>query len=224
MNKYLIYGLIDPITNELRYVGKSSDGLRRPKEHWRARDLHRLQDHCHRWVRSVFQKTKGPPEIIIIEETTKEELSNAEVFYIAYYKSLGADLTNLTAGGEGGGRPCKKIIRNDGVIFQSLREAAKSVNSSPGQVCFAIRKNYRVKGYEFKYLTQGHNMVWDCHKFPKHAVRVKRSDGKIFNSIKEAARDLGVKPSMICNAIRFNRKTRGYNFTNLGKAIVYASS
>lgn len=33
MSRFLIYGLVDPRTNEVRYVGRSSSGLVRPKHH-----------------------------------------------------------------------------------------------------------------------------------------------------------------------------------------------
>jgi hypothetical protein len=32
--KYLIYGLVDPRDNLVKYVGKSSKGLIRPKQHF----------------------------------------------------------------------------------------------------------------------------------------------------------------------------------------------
>lgn len=32
-SKFLIYGLTDPITDELRYIGRSSSGLNRPRQH-----------------------------------------------------------------------------------------------------------------------------------------------------------------------------------------------
>lgn len=37
--KYLIYGLRDPITEEIRYVGRSSSGLTRPKSHYSVSSL-----------------------------------------------------------------------------------------------------------------------------------------------------------------------------------------
>jgi hypothetical protein len=32
--QYIIYGLVDPETEELRYIGKSSTGMSRPKKHF----------------------------------------------------------------------------------------------------------------------------------------------------------------------------------------------
>ena len=36
-SKFLIYGLVDPRDGQLRYVGKSTSGLRRPRSHWYPR-------------------------------------------------------------------------------------------------------------------------------------------------------------------------------------------
>lgn len=44
----------------------------------------------------------APPKIVVLaEHETNEELSEDEQFFIAYLRSLGADLTNGTAGGDG---------------------------------------------------------------------------------------------------------------------------
>lgn len=97
MSKYLIYGLIDPRNQQLRYVGKSSVGLLRPQKFHSAK--------CRSWEMTLTNigLTK---EIEIFEELEegpgiRDRLNDAETFWIGYFKMIGADLTNLTKGGDG---------------------------------------------------------------------------------------------------------------------------
>lgn len=100
MKKNLIYILIDPFTQENRYVGKSTSGLSRPKQHFKAKEL-KGTTHKANWVKSVMAKGKLPIIYVIEEFDTKEELEEAEQFWIANFKFLGCNLTNATLGGEG---------------------------------------------------------------------------------------------------------------------------
>lgn len=90
-----IYALLDPYTNEVRYIGKTKYSL-----------THRLSGHLqskqnnHRcnWIASIVKQGKLP-NIILIEQTYHWE--EAEIFWISYFKFLGARLVNSTSGGEG---------------------------------------------------------------------------------------------------------------------------
>ena len=96
MTRYLIYGLIDPRNEGLRYIGRSSSGLNRPKAH--ERDT--TNSHKTRWIAQL--KAAGLTyEIEVLEVVESPDLLNeAECFFIAYFRSLGCRLTNLTDGGE----------------------------------------------------------------------------------------------------------------------------
>lgn len=92
MGNSFIYGLIDPRDNQLRYVGKTMVGLSRALSEHSAR--------CRNWIRSL--KRQGLKQIVwIIEELPPNELNDAEVFWIGCFRMVGANLTNLTRGGEG---------------------------------------------------------------------------------------------------------------------------
>lgn len=91
---FLIYGLIDPETKLLRYVGKSSVGIRRAHQKHSA--------HCENWRQEL--KTRGlKPEVIIIEDLNQDGsmLNEREMFWIGQHRQAGAPLTNLTVGGDG---------------------------------------------------------------------------------------------------------------------------
>lgn len=92
-----IYGLVDPETGEIRYIGKS------------IRPAQRLQNHmnevsnCHRshWLQSL--KRRGlRPELVILESVHGEwPWQESERYWIKRLKALGCRLTNNTSGGDG---------------------------------------------------------------------------------------------------------------------------
>jgi len=96
-SKYLIYGLVDPSTNQLRYIGLSTRGIGRPKAHlcdgpaFQKRYENSRFNKYQCWRQSLI-KLGIKPEIIVIEECSSiETLNEAEEFYIAYYKSIGCN-------------------------------------------------------------------------------------------------------------------------------------
>lgn len=97
-----IYTLSDPITKQVRYVGKTTVSLeRRLRGHIeKSRNLNNKW-HVAQWIRSLTSQGLVP-EIDKIREVELQYLNETEVFCIAEYKRLGCDLTNNTEGGDGG--------------------------------------------------------------------------------------------------------------------------
>ncbi len=94
-----IYGLVDPRTQTLRYVGKAKDPRRRYVVHLsRAK---RLRGHKEAWVESL-RNAGIRPEMVVIEEVKTSEWQTAERFWIGFFRHIGVDLVNGTAGGDGG--------------------------------------------------------------------------------------------------------------------------
>lgn len=101
MSKYHIYGLYDPSTGELRYIGKTKMTLARRLWHHikyaktSPKNLHKLN-----WIRKVLE-SGNEPIIAPIKETSEEDWRKDEMDCISYALRHGANLTNLTAGGDG---------------------------------------------------------------------------------------------------------------------------
>ncbi len=91
--RFLIYGLVDPRTHELRYVGKSCKGMIRPKERHHA--------HCRNWEENLLRQNLKPTIVVFHETDCADFLKEAEIFWIKYFRSIGCRLTNMTDGGEG---------------------------------------------------------------------------------------------------------------------------
>lgn len=92
--KSVIYALMHPLTNEVKYVGKTVVPKERFATHCRAQGETRNA----RWIRSIRPLK---PIMIVLEELLESESFSAEIWWIAYLKYLGIDLVNHTIGGEG---------------------------------------------------------------------------------------------------------------------------
>jgi len=92
-----IYGLIDPTTNQLRYVGKSISPYIRLRKHISERNKH--DSYKDRWVRKLIMNGVRP-ELLIIDIVCKHDWEFWEKFYISYFRGLGFKLTNSTEGGD----------------------------------------------------------------------------------------------------------------------------
>ena len=100
-SRFLIYGLTDPRTGEVRYIGQSSTGLVRPRGHGRPSVLASRHTHLYSWIRAV--RALGLEYGIRVLEWLpgRAPLPDAERRWIARGRRMGWDLTNHTSGGEG---------------------------------------------------------------------------------------------------------------------------
>lgn len=75
-------------------------------------NLRKYKHHCRNWVKSLVDRGLKP-EIVVLEEcSAPQDLIESEVWHIAYWRSIGANLTNLTDGGDGmtGHKPTKEAV------------------------------------------------------------------------------------------------------------------
>ena len=101
MNISYIYALLDPRSNEIRYVGKTINLRKRLARHCRAS---KRVSHKHCWIR-FLQKNGVKPTMKVLEEVINDDESvwqERERFWIAKFKSEGVQLTNADTGGRGG--------------------------------------------------------------------------------------------------------------------------
>lgn len=95
-----IYGLVDPRTNRIRYIGKADNPQRRLTNHLADARRGVVSVRC-RWLRKLM-KLGLVPTVEILEEVPVDRWDEAERWWIARL-SLSHDLTNGTHGGDGGG-------------------------------------------------------------------------------------------------------------------------
>lgn len=98
MKTTFIYTLSDPITKEVRYIGKANNIYSRFRSHLNEkRDIH---THKQRWIKLL--RDKGlKPIIEVIDEVPIEEWQFWEHWWYLIFKSWGFSLVNCTACGDG---------------------------------------------------------------------------------------------------------------------------
>ncbi len=102
-----IYILKDPVTGEIRYVGKTNDPEKRFLNHLSDREI----NHRTNWIKSLL-KREVTPAIEIIDEVLDEHWQQWEVAWIEYFREQGCPLLNGTPGGDG--PPCGENHPNFG--------------------------------------------------------------------------------------------------------------
>jgi hypothetical protein len=98
---HVVYVLVDPRTDAIRYVGYTNDPERRLRAHMKPSGL---RGHAHRenWLRSLRAEGVWPDLVVIAQRQTHEDIQEAEREAIARLRVAGHDLTNGTPGGDGG--------------------------------------------------------------------------------------------------------------------------
>jgi len=93
-----IYSLIDPINNNIRYIGKTITPLNeRLKVHINQSKKAIKPTHKEAWIKSLILKGERPI-IKLIEEVEIEKWVEREIYWIKHYPKL----TNISIGGDGG--------------------------------------------------------------------------------------------------------------------------
>lgn len=63
--KNIIYALCEPNTETIRYIGKSSTGLKRIKDHLKMSEYTK-NTHKSKWIYSLIKKGQTPTVIVIV--------------------------------------------------------------------------------------------------------------------------------------------------------------
>lgn len=95
-----IYKLIDPRTDEIRYVGKTETTLKKRYSVHLRDAKNGTEWYVSRWIRQLLSYDMLPV-MEVIEECFEETWAEREIYWIAYGRQMGWRLTNLTDGGDG---------------------------------------------------------------------------------------------------------------------------
>lgn len=94
--KTFIYILVDPRDGQVRYVGKFNDPQLRLRAHVSRCNM--SSSHLYNWI-SVLKRLLLRPQLFIVEHAPKTQWQDRERYWIAFFRSQGADLTNTVEGG-----------------------------------------------------------------------------------------------------------------------------
>ena len=92
-----IYGLADPESKEIRYIGKSERVNQRFKDHLNDKS----KTHKVNWITSLRRRGFVPDLVILEEILGAVDWQAREIFWIKKAKELGCRLVNSTDGGDG---------------------------------------------------------------------------------------------------------------------------
>jgi hypothetical protein len=129
-----IYGLVDPRTGFVRYVGKAYNPKRRRQAHMNPSSL-RPKTRKNHWIKSLLNDGRKP-ELILLEQIKECEWEDAERRWIAYYRNIPGypQLTNGTSGGDG----AQKGFKHKPESIEKMRIARKR------QVFYSEERNKKI--------------------------------------------------------------------------------
>lgn len=125
-----IYILVDPVTDQIRYVGKTTTPLtRRLKGHIEKSRDRNNKWHAAQWIRSLTDEGLVPI-IECVRDVEDQYINETEIFCIEEYKRLGCDLTNNTIGGDGGVTSVGRTHSAEALRKRTATRRARGINGS----------------------------------------------------------------------------------------------
>ena len=171
--KFVVYHMVDTSDNQIRYVGQTTNGIKRIVNHFTPFAL-KTKNRKNSWLKSLKIKGIKPLVFVAHKADSFEQLNELEKAQIDLFKKC-VNLTNLSDGGstkkplepkpkssylkwskkiakqKDNGTPSIAIKDQHGTVYQSISVAARQIGSTSSN----IRKHLNgihshVKGFKFK--------------------------------------------------------------------------
>lgn len=195
---YLIYALLDPNTKEIRYIGQTHNLKKRLVNHYTPSEF-KNKTHKVNWLRTLVKNGQKADVIVLEDNLSQLTIDEAEIFWIAYFKFIGANLVNGSIGGEGSMRgkfgkdhPRYGIPHTD--AFKQNQSIRMSGSNSP---------MYGVKGPDHprfgKPGLKGEKSP--RAKLTQHIVDQIRIDYDVIKSSRKVAAKYGINQKTVLNII-----------------------
>lgn len=181
MKKNFIYTLSHPITEEIRYIGKTNNIEKRFNKHLSNHGLLE-KSKKNNWIISLL-KDNLLPKIEVLDETTENNINELEIFYISLFRSWGFRLLNMTEGGDGASWVGKKHTKESKIKqlinssnrksvgqydlennlikeYHSIREAANETNSDRRHIsncCNKEKIHHTHNGFIWRFIEKINN-------------------------------------------------------------------
>lgn len=182
-----IYGLCDPDTNELRYIGLTGNGFKRISGHYNDCLLNYKYSAVKKWIKKLRSHNKIF-NVIYIEYFDEDgiHVDESERFWIQYFTAIGCNLLNHEKGGR---------VRSD----------------------LAHYKDSKSKSLKNRKKTKEHSLNIKKGQTREYGLKIQDDLGNFFNSLQEAADFYGSTKSTIQKAVYGQIKIhKGRVFTRVG--------
>lgn len=224
---FFVYGLIDPETGELRYVGKTSIGMERIRQHQHViATRRRVKTYKERWAASLILRGRPPSALILKECTSNDEANTEEIRLIAYFRSLDFPLTNVTDGGEGtpGYKMPKEVSEAQSARLR--KEWAEASEEQRNEIIERTRKNLHnpVVRAKIKAALKGVKMTRTPKLLAEYAKRKGRPMRKTEKIKAYADRRRGVKRGPMTEEQKARRKGTGWDQARREKHLALMAS
>lgn len=149
----VVYGLLEPTTNEIRYVGKATDLDTRVRKHLQPSKLIE-NTHKNNWLKKLINQNEKPLVVVLKKCEDEKDLNQSEIQYINEYKTLGCKLTNATEGGDGGRmsdeslfkmRETKRLNKQEPFWLNKKLSEEHCKNISEGKKGYTPTENTKIK-------------------------------------------------------------------------------
>lgn len=181
MNGLVVYALSHPTTGEVRYIGKSESGLKRPRQHGYLSHLKR-QAHLPsvRWIKKLREQGLDYVIEVVEEFLDRPSLMEGEKFYISYFRSLGFRLLNICEGGEGRTGP----LSAESIAKMKASRATPEYKRKASDIMKELWKNpdfvKRIKeGVRIKHSSPGYHSFWLGRKHAPETIKRMSEEGKL---------------------------------------------
>lgn len=145
---YVVYLLWDPRNGDIRYIGKTCSPKKRFEQH---RYAYHSGRYCRNWELLLRKEGLSCEVSIVEEEVSAIDAAERERWWIAYGRSCGWRLTNLTSGGEG---------MSGNVPSEETREKLRQ-----------LRLGKEISAQQKEKLRQAQCKVWQSSGYREKAIR-----------------------------------------------------
>lgn len=161
--KIYIYGLQDPVTQQIRYVGKTKNPKMRFHNHMNPR--HNEHTHKRNWINSL-KELHLRPCMLILDEVSEDDWKFWEKYWIQQCIVWGFNLVNHTSGGEGS-------ISGNSTSFKK-GQISWNKGTSPTYICEYCGKTFKAsKSSKRKFCSKrcyGKSDINNATKFKKGQI------------------------------------------------------
>jgi len=211
METTFIYGLVDPRTDEIRYIGKANDIRQRLKNHLnpaRYRPTHKFN-----WIRKL-RRLNMKPYLIILDEVPINDWKFWEKFWIQLIKSWGFNLVNHTEGGEGLTYGNQTSFKKGNIPWNNGTLKPKILKGNRGKTIGNIKNHFKTGSEPWNKNISNYKL--GGLKTSRHVLQIDKESNKIINEYlgcKEAAKAMNCIPENIRRAcVGKSKSAKGYKW------------